>query len=769
MSNLYFKNVSGSNWNTLANWFTNATATIAATRVPWTSGDSTYLSYNLAYATGVNATCTVDAALISGISGSCGLNLTVSASISSGTYTGTVGTSNGGYLGGNFSGTTNVSNGSMYGGSFSGTTNLTGSTSIYNGTYSGNINCSASIYGNMTLGGNWTFSGYLAGGSSCTFTGSVTITGSAAIFGGIFNCPVTMNAGTVYGSSAFTGVVTANGGSMQNFTSNNSFTLGGASIANCTITGLFYYSSGSIGSGCSINVSNYTIWLGSISGDLDVSGNWSNGLPVDGMPALIYSSSQMPTGGTCSGYVLFANGTLSAGSYTYGISINGTFSGGTISGDAELINNGTISGGTISATPFTNNGTISGGTISSAALTNNGTITSGTFNGYELDNNNIINDGTYSNVIFVNGSPGQISGGTFIDVSNLSNIYGGYIAGGTFKSNTFTGDYGSGTFYWYLGTVQTTLSHTGSGLWNGDFYQNGIIMSSVPWTFPQSTNTVYWINLSLDNAWETAQNWITNISGVLEYATAVPWISDNTYKTFNLAKAIGEASSVYINGNYNNTVIGNGFTISGNCSMSNLIVNGNWGGAYDQILCSGTYSGDNLSINSALNNGVTFTGSNVAVYGGFCNFITFTGTYLSNYSNSMEDCIVSGAHFTNYASCAGGVTVSGDWMVNYGTFTAYNNTIDSGCLLSGNHAAVGSCDYATISGGIGNDYTTGGSITNCIGNITVPVLFKDVLSNGSLFLPVVNYPDPGFVAGNGVYNLTLKVTNLPDVLGGGLL
>ena len=212
MSTAYFKNASGSNWNTAANWFSNAAATTALGGVPWVNS-SAFNSYNLAYATGVTTTVNLNTSLgVSGNSwsntGTCSLNFSMannSVSIYSGNFSGTLSSGYGNLYGGTFSGPIASGVGYIYGGTFSNTVSWGGY--IEGGTFTNSVTSGGWVH-NGTFSGAVTTNYHITNG---TFSGPVTTSTYGNISGGTFSNTVTNN-GSISGGT-FTNSVSVSGSS----------------------------------------------------------------------------------------------------------------------------------------------------------------------------------------------------------------------------------------------------------------------------------------------------------------------------------------------------------------------------------------------------------------------------------------------------------------------------------------------------------------------------------------------------------------------------
>jgi len=143
---LYWKKVSVPPiWNSLGNWFTDAAATAQAANVPWVAGDSSYLAYDLAYATGQSGTVTLTD-IVAAAAGSCSLTCTNSSHVRGGIFTGTFTNNLGRTYGGTFTGAF-TNNYAVYGGLFTGT--FANNYEVYGGIFTG------SFSGGTVYAGYW--------------------------------------------------------------------------------------------------------------------------------------------------------------------------------------------------------------------------------------------------------------------------------------------------------------------------------------------------------------------------------------------------------------------------------------------------------------------------------------------------------------------------------------------------------------------------------------------------------------------------------------
>ena len=182
-------------------------------------------------------------------------------------------------------------------------------------------------------------------------------------------------------------------------------------------------------------------------------------------------------------------------------------------------------------------------------------------------------------------------------------------------------------------------------------------------------STLYWKNVSTDQAWENVLNWFTDAAATTQ-ASEVPWTQTGPYNGYNLTLATGETSSPIIDAPQANQVsIGHNFSITGTCDIVNVYF---WG---DSVY-GGTWSGDHFWNYNNIRGG-TFSGAHIYscyVWGG-----TFSGSYFNN-SGSVYGGTFTGAHFSNDASIYGG-TFSGDSFIN--SQFIYGGTFSNAGFLNG--------------------------------------------------------------------------------------
>ena len=592
MSTAYWKNVSGSNINTAANWFSTASTTVGLTATVtianpavitvtahgYSAGDAVVLTTTGALPTGITSGTTYYAGTIATNT----FNLyDTSAHAIAGGSTGCVTTT------GSQSGIHTCTGPSHLGG-IPWVSNSTWNT--WDLAYATGVTTTATLNVTFGVSDSWVNTGVCSLNMtvsntiwSGTYTGNLTAGTTGPFRGGSYNTGTISLSGYsyyIYGTAnpSFTGPVTLTSGNLGQNTSSTAnfynFTLNGG-IVNCgTFSGSFTYTSGSLsGSTTVVSATNWTTWLGTVSINQSTAGNWSNGLPsginalysgkgtyqpASAIPAsTVYNASSLTFGvnGSCVNFgtissnisgnlTNYAAGTLSGtvgGNLTnYAAGLTGTLSvTGTVTNQAGGIING------ITANSTANNvGTVTGGNWI-GAYTSSGNTTGGTFGiisnsgGYiapssgniivsgMLINTGNVAGGAYS--LTVNGPVtnigGSISYGTYLHSGNP----GGTITGGFWNPIGFqvwgatgitfllapaldsSGNGWDGT-YFYLGFAQTTLSSHGSGTWSSNYYSLGNLCQRVylrygsdPWginngyTLPNAVGTT---KSAFFNAWD---------------------------------------------------------------------------------------------------------------------------------------------------------------------------------------------------------------------------------------------------------------------------
>ena len=275
--------------------------------------------------------------------------------------------------------------------------------------------------------------------------------------------------------------------------------------------------------------------------------------------------------------------------------------------------------------------------------------------------------------------------------------------------------------------------------------------------------------------WNTAANWYSNIGVLCNCGVTpgtplgrVPNIStDQVYLTSaagggslnittgptggwsGLIKTISSNNLPYgnyaTNANVSNGTYTGGFTLSGNGALN---------------LSGGTYSAGNMTNSSATVNSFTISGS-VSISG------TLTGTFTISSTGTF-----SGANsFANNTFLTGNATYSANQTFGSGTATVSNGTFGSGGSPINIYTNSASALVNITGGSFGTDVffdsVAGGKFAVSGGTWTPHASVTVNLSTGVLVY--TNLPkDPGFALG-GTYAPVITVTNLPGILGAGLL
>ena len=310
----------------------------------------------------------------------CAIVIKVPATITGGTFAGSV-----------------TNNNIISNGIFEGTVTNEADGIISNGTFKGNVK---NNIGGEIIGGTFaadktvTNSGTIEGDG--TFNGDVTNDTTGKISGGTFNGTVTNDTNAAIENGKFTGTVT-NSGTIENGTFQSTCSVENKGANAAIENGIF---DGGVTNGGTIKNG---IFDGTVTNNNTISGGFFEGT--------VTNNGTITGGGTFNGTVINNAG---------GEIADGTFAG---SGSVENNTNGTIYNGNFNGT-VTNNGTIKNGTFKDVcSVTNEGT-------------NATIENGTFKNMCrVINNSNGTISGGTFKNKCRVENNAGGTISGGTFAGS----------------------------------------------------------------------------------------------------------------------------------------------------------------------------------------------------------------------------------------------------------------------------------------------------------------------------------------------
>jgi hypothetical protein len=252
----------------------------------------------------------------------------------------------------------------------------------------------------------------------------------------------------------------------------------------------------------------------------------------------------------------------------------------------------------------------------------------------------------------------------------------------------------------------------------------------------------------VDNNWATAANWFTNAAATISAGTILadtaPWLADNVFKTYDLAFATNVTVSPITGDATGSPGIGNGFTITGTCSIPVVL------GLYDSegssliTVYGGTYSAG-VALSSAIISGGTFQ-STVSII----NYGTISGgTFQGAITGTTVNASIAGGLFSNT------VTLSGAISLSAGVFNGavnVSNTLGGSGVTGGTFNSGFTQTAGNITGG-----TFNGTYTRVAGNVT-----GGTFNNGIMYQFYRNgFPPP--IAFGG-YN-----TKALDVLGTGLV
>lgn len=244
------------------------------------------------------------------------------------------------------------------------------------------------------------------------------------------------------------------------------------------------------------------------------------------------------------------------------------------------------------------------------------------------------------------------------------------------------------------------------------------------------------------NDWATAANWFTNAAGTTP-AGAAPWLADNVFKTYDLAFATGVTVSPRTGETAGSLEIGNGFTITGTCSIP-VIFGYDGGEDPGQIyVYGGTYTVGVFLYSCAINGG-TFQSTISITNSGTISGGTFQGAITGTTVNGS----IYGGLFSNTVTLSGAISLSG------GVFNGavnVSNTLGGSGVTGGTFNSGFTQTAGNVTGG-----TFNGTYTRVAGNVT-----GGTFNNGIMYHFFRNgFPPP--IAFGG-YN-----TKALDVLGTGL-
>ena len=171
--------------------------------------------------------------------------------------------------------------------------------------------------------------------------------------------------------------------------------------------------------------------------------------------------------------------------------------------------------------------------------------------------------------------------------------------------------------------------------------------------------------------WGEVGNWFTNTAATVQ-AVDIPWVSDNLYKTYDLALATGVVVTPTAGEDLGSGSFGNGFSITGSCGIS-FIAGFDAGEGQGQLLIySGTFNqpvtGFTLEIHGGTFQSTVTSSGNTYIYGG-----TFNGP-VNNAGMQITGGVFNGA-FTQVNNLVGGTF--------NGTFTRVSGNVTGGTFNNG--------------------------------------------------------------------------------------
>jgi hypothetical protein len=237
-------------------------------------------------------------------------------------------------------------------------------------------------------------------------------------------------------------------------------------------------------------------------------------------------------------------------------------------------------------------------------------------------------------------------------------------------------------------------------------------------------STLYYKNAA-GNDWAEPGNWFTDPEATTSAGTILPntapWLADNVFKTYNLAFATGVTVSPRIGYESNSASIGNGFDITGTCSIPvifgypyqdndgySYVYGGNYSAAVTGFIVTiygGTFQSTVTSSNETYINAGTFQGevsavtdSIVAIQGG-----TFNGAV--TVSNRFGGPSASGGTFNSGFTQASGNVTGGTFN---GAFTQTFGNVTGGTFNGTYTRVAGNVTGGTFNNGIINQFYRNG-------------------------------------------------------------
>jgi len=446
-------------------------------------------------------------------------------------------------------------------------------------------------------------------------------------------------------------------------------------------------------------------------------------LPADGDD--VYLAALMETGPSVSvtlnhiyvadastgGGGFYANFSGAIGDATFN---SGSFNRGSVTGDATFNDNGDNLDGTVSG-----NATFNGGSLNQyGVVSGDATFNDNSYNGAIVSGNATFNDNSFN--------AGTVSG--------------------TATYNGYTGWIGWLSTYFVKGEA-TTLPDSGTGVFNGTYYQNGQ---------PAQIPTDFYYNAAADTAWDTVGNWwadaaFTTSIGILPVAGSTVYLAAQmdsgpsvsvTLNHIYVADASTGGGSFYANfsgaigdATFNDFSNNNYGTVSGNATFNDSSYN------YGTVTGNATFNDSSYSTAEsfgAVYGNATFNDSSYN-YGIVSRDATFN-------DNSYNINAVYGNATFNDSSYTNG-TVFGNATFND---NSYNNGNNGGGTVTGN--ATFNDPYTYNNGIVGGNATFYGFYGNS-GTCSSDAFFNDATTN------------IGTVTGKSTFSLTAAVSQIKTYSG----
>jgi hypothetical protein len=211
------------------------------------------------------------------------------------------------------------------------------------------------------------------------------------------------------------------------------------------------------------------------------------------------------------------------------------------------------------------------------------------------------------------------------------------------------------------------------------------------------------------NNWATAANWFTNAAATISAGTILsataPWLADDVFKTYDLAFATGVTVSPRTGETAGSSEIGNGFTITGTCSIP-VIFGYDAGEDYGLVsVYGGTYTVGVFLYSCSINGGTFQSTVSITNLGNI-----FGGTFQGAITSTTVNGSISGGLFSNTVTLSGAISLSG------GVFNGavnVNNTLGGYGVTGGTFNSGFTQTAGNITGG-----TFNGTYTRVAGNVT---------------------------------------------------